>query len=70
VTRPRVVLDTKVSPPRFSLLEEGLLSVLSGRWLTTCHTGEAAPPLPGKRGSHRAILVKILLLQMDQNGGW
>ena len=28
--------------PRFSLLEESLLSVLSGRWLTTCHTGEAA----------------------------
>jgi hypothetical protein len=28
--------------PHFSLLEEWL-TVQSGRWLTTCHAGEAAP---------------------------
>ena len=42
LTKPRVVLDTKVSPPVFLYSKNGLLSVLSGRWLTTCHTGEAA----------------------------
>ena len=42
VTRPRVVLDTKVSPPVFLYSKNGCCGCCPAM-AETCHTGEAAP---------------------------